>query len=364
MKKGMKIFLFILLIIILGVVGFFIGKNTGEKTNNDNKTNTTNVAVDTTKINENVLEMSVQKALIEVVNDKLYKDVSNKENTTAAEGHKILKSEMKDNKIYAYVVAEYGVYKLENGKPAVVSASASPITLIFDTDTTNGYKMTNYIVPSEAGDAAWLKSLQEMFPADLIDAAKSVNYKDDFYQNQIKTYVDILKSNTTTSTNSKTDTKQILLNVMNNKQKFIDENKKEVYLKDFKIVENQTAKVDKYAFVDLDKDGVEELVIYTTSDYGAYVILHYENEKVYGYMIEVRSLENLKADGSFMGSNGANSTEYLRMKFNKNSYTIETEAVYDGNEKVYKINNANVSEKEIKDYVENWNKKENVSWTK
>ena len=31
---------------------------------------------------------------------------------------------------------------------------------------------------------------------------------------------------------------------------------------------------------------------------------------------------------------------------------------------IYKINNEKVSEKEIKEYVENWNKKENVSWSK
>lgn len=168
----------------------------------------------------------------------------------------------------------------------------------------------------------------------------------------------------TTSNSSKTDTNQLLLDVMNNEEKFINKDNKEVYLKDFKIVEEQTAKVDKYAFVDMDKDGIEELVIYTTSDYGAYVILHYENSKVYGYMVGVRSLENLKTDGSFIGSSGANSNEYLRMTFNKNSYNLETEAVYDGTNKDYKINNANVSEKEIKEYVENWNKKENVSWSK
>lgn len=171
-------------------------------------------------------------------------------------------------------------------------------------------------------------------------------------------------SENTTSANSQTDTKQLLLDVMNNKQKFVDENNKEVFLKDFKIVENQTAQVDKYAFIDMDKDSVEELVIYTTSDYGAYVILHYEESKVYGYMIGIRSLENLKVDGSFMGSNGANSTEYLRIIFNKNSYNIKTEATYDGTNKVYKINGANVSETEIKDYTENWNKIENVNWNK
>ena len=168
----------------------------------------------------------------------------------------------------------------------------------------------------------------------------------------------------TTSTNSQINIKQLLLDVMDNKQKFIDEDNQEVFLKDFKIIENQTAEVDKYSFVDLDKDDIEELIIYTTSDYGAYVILHYEDNKIYGYMIEIRSLENLKTDGSFMGSSGANSIEYLRMTFNKNSYTFKTEAVYDDTNKVYKINDINVSEAEIKEYTENWNKKENVSWTK
>lgn len=161
-----------------------------------------------------------------------------------------------------------------------------------------------------------------------------------------------------------TNKKQLLINVMNNKQKFINEDNKETYLKDLEIVENQKAEVDKYAFVDMDKDGIEELVIYTTSDYGAYIILHYENDKVYGFMIGVRSLENLKNDGSFMRSSGANSNEYSRMAFNKNSYSIKKEAVYDVTNKVYEIDNTGVSEKEIKEYVEKWNKKEDVNWNK
>ena len=369
MSKGSKVFLILVIIIVIVGAGFFIWKNEENKTEGNNITNTTTNEI-SKRINDNVLEASVKKSLIEVVNEKIYKDVSNREGTTVAEGHKILRSEIKDNKIYAYVVAEYGVYKLEDGEVTPVSASASPITIIFDfDDETNIYKMSKYLTPSDEGDDAWLSSLKEMFPADLIDSAKSVNYKDDYYQNQIKEYTKTLKNenttkNNNTTQNTSTDTKQLLLNVMNNKQKFIDEDNNEVYFKDFKIVENQTAKVDKYAFVDMDKDGTEELVIYTTSDYGAYVILHYENNKVYGYMIGVRSLENLKTDGSFMGSSGANSNEYSRMTFNKNSYSIKTEAVYDGTDKIYKINNEKVSEKEIKEYVENWNKKENVSWSK
>ena len=366
MNKGKKVLLVILIIAVAILVGYLLGKNGEISLNNKNNTNTINTTnTGSFKINDNVLEEYVKKALIKIVNDEYYKDVNDREETTGAEGHKILKSEIKDNQIYAYVVAEYGVYKLEDGESTPVSATATPITLIFDTaDETQGYKMIKYLIPSDNGDDAWLSSLKEIFPADLIDSAKSVDYKEDFYQNQIKSYVNTLKSNSSTSNNSKTDEKQLLLDVMNSKKKFIDEENKEVYFKDFEIVENQTAKVDKYAFVDMDEDGTEELVIYTTSDYGAYVILHYENNKVYGYMIGVRSLENLKADGSFIGSSGANSIEYLRMAFNKNSYTLKTEAVYDGTSKIYKINGAKVSEKEIKEYAEKWNKKEDVKWSK
>lgn len=162
--------------------------------------------------------------------------------------------------------------------------------------------------------------------------------------------------------NTSKNTNLLLLDVMNNKQKFIDENNNEILLKDLEIVESQKAEVSKYAFVDLDKDGTQELVIYTTSDYGAYVILHYSEEKVYGYMIGIRSLENLKADGSFTGSNGVNSTQYLRMTFDKNTYNVNIEAVYDINNNIYKINNNNVSLEDIKEYVENWNKKANIEW--
>lgn len=370
MSNGSKILLVLAIILVVIGAGFLIGKNIEKKdvenkvVNNgsfsdiiDEYTNTNNKT-----INDNMLEDSVKKALIEVVNEKHYKDVNNKEGTIGAEGHKILKSEIKNNQIYAYVVAEYGVYKLENNEINPVSASASPITLIFDINETDEYKMVKYVVTSDEGDEAWMASLKEMFPEDLISEATSVNYKDDFYQNQIKKYVDNLKSEN--ASNNLNGTKKILFDVMNNKQKFINEDNKEVFLKDFKIIENQTAKVDKYAFVDMDKDGTEELVIYTTSDYGAYVILHYENDKVYGYMIGVRSLENLKTDGSFMGSSGANSNEYSRMTFSKNSYAIKTEAVYDETNKVYEIDNTSVSEKQIKEFVENWNKKENVSWSK
>lgn len=356
----MKKFSKILFVVIIAVVIFFIGRNTANKTNNNTIIDDSQNMISNTvaQKDNNSLESYIKKAIIEIVNEKLYKDVTDKTEKVLAEGHKTLKTEEKYGKIYVYVVAEYGVYELENDEIMPVSASASPITIVLDS---SDYRMIEYSLPSDNGDEAWMASLKEMFPEDLISEVTSVDYKEEFYQEQIKKYFE--DENIIAKQDSE-NIKQILLDVMNSKHKFIDENNKNVYFKDFEIVEGQTAEVETYAFVDMDDDGIEELIIYTTSDYGAYVILHYENKEVYGYMIGIRSLENLKADGTFIESNGADSHEYSRMKFNKNEYSIETEAIYDRIDKIYKINDTDVSEKEIKDYTEKWSKKEDVSWSK
>ena len=104
--------------------------------------------------------------------------------------------------------------------------------------------------------------------------------------------------------------------------------------------------------------------MYTDSNYGAYLIFHFYNNKIYGYVIGIRSLENLKKDGSFMGSNGADSSVYSKMSFEKDKYTIKEEAVNDGTNNVYKINNKNVTVEEINEFVQNWNLKEDVTYIK
>lgn len=192
MSKGSKILLFLLIIVVIVVAGFFIWQNVGGKINSNNTTASG-------KINDNELELSVKKALIEIANEEHYKDVSDKTNTIPAEGHKILKAEVKDNQIYAYVVAEYGVYKLENNETTPVSASALPIVLVFNMETKQGYEMVKYLVPSD-GDS-WMSSLKEIFPEDLIKEATSIDYNEDLYRNQIKSYVETLKSSDTTNTN-------------------------------------------------------------------------------------------------------------------------------------------------------------------
>ena len=191
MSKGSKILLFLLIIVVIVGAGFFIWRNVGGKLNSNNTAGE--------KINDNVLELSVKKALIEIANEEYYNDASDKTNLTPAEGHKILKAEVKDNQIYAYVVAEYGVYSLENNEATPASATATPIVLVFNMGTEQGYEMAKYLVPKDGDDEAWMTSLKEIFPEDLIKEATSIDYKDSFYRNQIESYVQTLKSSDTTN---------------------------------------------------------------------------------------------------------------------------------------------------------------------
>ena len=77
---------------------------------------------------------------------------------------------------------------------------------------------------------------------------------------------------------------------------------------------NDPTKIQNFAILDLDNDGLPEIVL-EVEEYRGYVVLSYKNNKVYGFEINYRSMELLKSDGSFMGSSGAhnNSLGYLRI---------------------------------------------------
>lgn len=134
------------------------------------------------------LELSVKRDLINIAKNEF--PVDNNEKVRYAEGNKILGVENKNGQIYAYVVAEYGAYQLDNGIVVPISASAGPITLIYNVQENvgSGYVLDKYLKPSNDGDDAWLASLKEMYPLDLIDDAK-VDYADEFYRQQINFYL-------------------------------------------------------------------------------------------------------------------------------------------------------------------------------
>jgi len=81
-----------------------------------------------------------------------------------------------------------------------------------------------------------------------------------------------------------------------------------------------------YAVVDLDRDGEDEvilsLVINGESDYGN-LVFHYQDGMVYGYVFAYRAFSNIRADGTFMASEGAGDTAICRLSFDKESYEVD-----------------------------------------
>ena len=184
---------------------------------------------------------------------------------------------------------------------------------------------------------------------------------------------------------SKTDTSQqssanILLSVLYNKKPFITTKGTTVYLKDYKPFYKYHEDVDyyekdivfvprDYTFVDLDKDGQEELIVAEAPYADTYLILRKENEKIYGYSLYIRWFEELKKDGSFISSGGALIHDYNTISFKENTYNISEFAKYyfvgeNSADNVFEINGKTVSLEEIKQFTDDWEKRPEAEWIK
>lgn len=83
--------------------------------------------------------------------------------------------------------------------------------------------------------------------------------------------------------------------------------------------------VSQFAVLDLDGDGTEELVlqlkVYDEDGY-AFVILHHQDDVIYGHTIWRRGFRYLKADGSFFFSSGAADNGWGTLQFDGEILTI------------------------------------------
>lgn len=157
-------------------------------------------------------------------------------------------------------------------------------------------------------------------------------------------------------------TEEYLLKALNSETKVIDENNNELLLSEYKLPSEENIEIEKRTFVDLDSDGNNELVALTKSNYGAYIILRHENNMVYVYTINIRSLNNLKEDGTFIGNNGSQSYAYMKLSFNKNLYESKILAEVNETENIYKINEKDVSKETFLDYENEFNNKKDCKW--
>lgn len=123
-----------------------------------------------------------------------------------------------------------------------------------------------------------------------------------------------------------------------------------------------------YTYVDLDSDGVDELVIYPLS-LTYCLILRYGGERVYGYLVPQRSFVNLRTDGTFLVSGGAGINSISSMSFldtyQDTSFVIEDIAYKDDMDGVYFLNGKASDKETVEAYFENWDATTtNVSWGK
>ena len=119
--------------------------------------------------NSNVLEMSVKKSLITIASDK-YK---NDNNYIYAESHKILDSEIKNDEIYVYVVANYGIFNQKNCE--LVSDTKTTLTMIYKKEKNNEgiYELKEY--------------KENSIPNNLKNKT-NINYEDSYFKSQLNSY--------------------------------------------------------------------------------------------------------------------------------------------------------------------------------
>ena len=79
---------------------------------------------------------------------------------------------------------------------------------------------------------------------------------------------------------------------------------------------------DEYAVIDMDKDGMPEVVVELTADSDFwYMVLRYYNGKVYGYSFTGRAFQGIREDGRYLASNGAGDNKILELGFE--GYTLK-----------------------------------------
>ena len=164
--------------------------------------------------------------------------------------------------------------------------------------------------------------------------------------------------------------------VLQNKAEFYStDNKKNIYLNDFltnKEIYGTNFSVTQFTVLDMDGDKVPEVVLELSVDGNPqfYEVLHYMNDKVYGYLIVYRGLTGLKADGTFLFSSGAADNGVGKLKFEPTAYTTDklgySQSSQDGSNLTisYFINNKSVTKEAFDSFINEQVGKKDAAWYK
>lgn len=116
------------------------------------------------------------------------------------------------------------------------------------------------------------------------------------------------------------------------------------------------------ALVDFDKDGRNEMVVSTTSQDASYIVLHYSEGEVFAYIFGFRSMECLKADGTFVASSGASESSFCHLRFNGGRCIIVCDAKADTDIGLYQIDGEVSTKEAVEDFTKRWYSKPDAYW--
>lgn len=132
---------------------------------------------------------------------------------------------------------------------------------------------------------------------------------------------------------------------------------------------DEPLQIVRYAFLDMDYDGQPEALLEMANGGNAwYKVLHYDDGTVYSFSFVCRGFENPKADGVYIGSNGAADNYYFRLTFDgakaKEIETAHSESDSSGEEFMirYYLGGKEVTEEDFLKYSAEQENKDGVSW--
>lgn len=160
----------------------------------------------------------------------------------------------------------------------------------------------------------------------------------------------------------KVNIKNELIKVAKSEEKFRSESYEANYLNKFRIYDVDKIEVEKYVFMNLDKDKEDELVIYPKSETGFYIMLDYTKKGVYMYEAPSTNMQELKEDGTFKMSSEENSTGIYRYDFSEKESNYERITYGNDANELYFINDNVCTKEEYLKKLEEFNKKKNVKW--
>lgn len=146
----------------------------------------------------------------------------------------------------------------------------------------------------------------------------------------------------------------------------------EYYLKEYTPEGMMGYKIEKYTYLDMDDNGTKELIIMGTETNnrgelldGINLVFNYEGGVINCYLFSWRGLSDLRIDGSYAVSNGAESDGVMKIiKFGdlKDEEQVKEEELAIHEDGTYKIANKKVSEEEYTKFIKDRDNKKEPEW--